>query len=211
MMVRCYINYGGILDFDSDFLRPVESDGLLTYLDKNVLWEQKYYTNFRTGEKLPQPRQTAWYADDPKMAYSYSGVTQAVQPWLPDLLLLRDKIEYITGCKYNSVLLNHYRNGRDSVGLHADDESELGSNANIASVSLGATRKFIITNYRKDFGWNVPENISIAEGNSFHYELNHGSLLVMSGTTQHYWKHEIPKVSLPVSPRINLTFRDFKV
>lgn len=203
MMERKLIAAGGILDFDREFLSKDGADTLYNVLTSEVKWEQKYYTDFKTGKKYPQPRLTAWYADDPKMAYSYSGVTQIVQPWLFPLLILKEKLEKVTGASYNSVLLNWYRDGSDSVGRHADDEKELGTNANIASVSLGATRKFRLTQTKK-----APNQTEPYPGYE-EYDLSHGSLLVMSGTTQHYWKHEVPKERGISEGRINLTFRKF--
>lgn len=194
MMEQKLITQGGILDYDSDFLPLTHADQLLFFLRNNVEWEQKHYTHFKTGQQYPQPRLTAWYADDTDMAYSYSGVTQKVQKWLPELLDLKKMIENVTGANYNSVLLNLYRTGADSVGMHADNEKELGTNANIASVSLGATRRF-------ELAYQTEKLV---------YNLTHGSLLVMSGTTQHHWKHGIPKADCR-EPRINLTFRKFKV
>ena len=222
-MERKYIDSGGILDYDPDFIPKEEADILFDYLFSEVKWEQKYYTHRKTGAKYPQPRLTAWYADDPKMAYSYSGVTQEVQPWLTRLLELKQEIEKTTGASYNSVLLNFYRTGSDSVGIHADDERELGINANIASVSLGATRTFLLSQYRQNPKWQPAPGIEVSrpEHSAFQYDLSHGSLLVMSGSTQHYWKHEVPKMALTtgqinmgvedVGPRINLTFRKFIV
>jgi len=205
MMQRNLIAEGGVLEFDPDFLSLEESEELFLFLQKNVAWEQKYYTDRKTGQQYPQPRLTAWFADNTDMAYSYSGVTQVVQPWIPVLLDLKNKIEKITEAKYNSVLLNYYRDGNDSVGYHSDNEKELGKNPNIASVSLGATRTFILQQYRslESNGSIIPYAAGYEE-----YELTSGSLLVMSGTTQHFWKHSIPKTSRP-GPRINLTYRYF--
>lgn len=174
---------------------------MFLFLQKNVAWEQKYYTDRRTKQQYPQPRLTAWFADNTDMAYSYSGVTQVVQPWSPVLLDLKNKIEKITEAKYNSVLLNYYRDGNDSVGFHADNEKELGKNPNIASVSLGATRNFVLIQDRS-------LDDRAVEGNMEEYPLTAGSLLVMSGTTQHFWKHSIPKAP-GAEPRINLTYRYF--
>jgi alkylated DNA repair dioxygenase AlkB len=196
---------GGILEFDKDFISVKESEELFTFLKDNVAWEHKHYIDRKTGQSYPQPRLTAWFADNTNMAYSYSGVTQIVQPWLPCLLDLKTKIENTTGAKYNSVLLNYYRNGMDSVGFHSDNEKELGNNPNIASVSLGETRTFMLQQYR-----TLESNGSFrpcTEGYE-EYELTSGSLLVMSGTTQHFWKHSIPKTSRS-EPRINLTYRYF--
>jgi alkylated DNA repair dioxygenase AlkB len=197
MMNRSLLHLGGILDFDTEFLSKEESDKLFSFLKENVSWEQKFYTDYRTKQKFPQPRLTAWYADDAEMAYSYSGVTQVVQSWLPELLELKKKIEKVSGAEYNSVLLNFYRDGSDSVGYHADDEKELGKNANIASISLGATRQFLLKP-------NVP-----VIGDPIEYELSHGSLLIMSGSVQEHWKHSIPKAAGVKDGRINLTFRKF--
>jgi len=207
-MERKYILYGGIIDFDPSFIPDEKASELFSLLKDNVSWELKYYTHRKTGAKYPQPRLTAWYADNPNMEYSYSGVTQKVQAWTPQLLEIKSKIEAVTGVSYNSVLLNYYRDENDSVGLHADDEKELGINANIASVSLGFPRVFFLINYR------APKDKSIcntSESSDYCYDfyLSNGSLLVMSGTTQHYWKHEIPKSLTPAGGRINLTFRKF--
>ncbi len=196
MMERKLLDKGGILDYDTAFLSKEEADKLLEFLKQNVSWEQKFY-NYG-GRQVAQPRLTAWYADEPSMKYSYSGVTQAVQPWLPELLELKKKIEEVAGWQYNSVLLNFYRDGKDSVGLHADNEKELGLNPNIASVSLGAARSFILVR-------NGAPEITLD------YKLTHGSLLIMSGTTQAHWKHQIPKEPELTEGRINLTFRTIYV
>lgn len=205
MMERKLIAEGGILDYDTSFLSPEDADRFFKHLKENVLWEQKEYINYHTKNKMKQPRLTAWFADDSDMAYTYSGVTQLFQEWTPELKFLREKVQHAAGQTYNSVLLNLYRNGGDSVGAHADDEKELGTNANIASVSLGASRKFVLKQYKtSDASKPVGEE---------EYNLTHGSLLIMSGTTQHFWKHSIPKVPFKeyekVGPRINLTFRTF--
>lgn len=189
MMERKLIDQGGILDYDSEFLTKYGADLLFNYLKDNVSWEQKFY-NYG-GKQVAQPRLTAWFADDPKLAYSYSGIIETVQNWLPDLLIIKKKIEEISKVDYNSCLLNFYRNGADSVGLHADDEKELGIDPNIASISLGTERTF-----------RLIKGDSVIE-----HELAHGSLLIMSGTTQKYWKHTIPKEYGLKAGRINLTFR----
>jgi alkylated DNA repair dioxygenase AlkB len=199
-MERKLIAEGGIIDYDVEFMSPEESATLFSYLQQNVAWEQLQYTNFKDGKKYPQPRLTAWFADDESMSYSYSGVTQVVQPWIPELTDLKSRIEHVTGVKYNSVLLNYYRDGKDSVGLHADNEKELGINPNIASISLGSTREFLLVQQRTTH----PEGLLDYQ----EYQLTAGSLLVMSGTTQKFWKHSIPKVA-KAGPRINLTYRYF--
>src|SRR6185436_2222630 len=161
MLNKQLIAEGGIVEFDPSFLALDEANALLFYLKNNVNWEQKYYYNYRNKSNYPQPRLTAWYADSPDMQYSYSGVTQKVQPWDNELLNLKNKIQLITKSDYNSVLLNFYRNGNDSVGLHADDEKELGNNANIASVSLGATRKFQLVQYKGSLPYGNYEYVCV--------------------------------------------------
>lgn len=200
MMERKLLDKGGILDYDPAFLPKEEADKLLEFLRQNVSWEQKFY-NYG-GRQVAQPRLTAWYADDPGMKYSYSGVTQLVQPWLPELLELKTKIQQASGAEYNSVLLNFYRDGSDSVGKHADDEKELGKDPTIASVSLGVSRLFRL----------FPKKGSDPNGSlDVEYQLSHGSLLVMSGTTQQHWYHEVPKDYSIKEGRINLTFRTIYV
>ena len=147
------------------------------------------------GKRHQQHRLTAWFAEGNK-TYTYSGLRCYPNPWNTVLLDIKEKIERLTFASYNSVLLNLYRNGNDSMGWHSDDEPELGKNPSIASVSLGATRTFQLKHrLRKE-----EPNISLA--------LNHGSLLFMTGSTQHFWKHQIPKTRKHVEPRINLTFRN---
>ncbi len=194
---------GGLIQYGKDFLSVEESNKLFNYLLSNVKWTQHYYKDFVTGEPRPTPRLTAWYADDLNMSYSYSGIKENVLPWIPELILIKNEIEKYTGHSYNSVLLNYYRNGNDSVGFHADDEKELGLNATIASLSLGDTRKFVLKQYKASKG-------NIINSKEVSFELTNGSILVMSGTTQHYWKHSIPKTKYS-QPRINLTFRSFNV
>src|SRR5579885_786121 len=109
-MERKELDKGGIIDYDPTFLPKEMADQLLTFLKANVPWEQKFYTF--GGRTVPQPRLTAWYADHPEMEYSYSGITQTVRPWTPELLDLKKKIEVVAGVEYNSVLLNYYRDGK---------------------------------------------------------------------------------------------------
>lgn len=193
-MQRLELIHGGFVDYEPSFLSPIEANQWYEFLRENVLWEQKQYS--WSGKKVFQPRLTAWYADDENMKYSYSGITQKVQPWMPELLELKQKIEAVSGAEYNSVLLNYYRDGNDSVAFHADDEKELGDNPNIASLSLGATRTFTLL---KNGAPDVYKD----------YDLTNGSLLIMGGTTQRHWKHSIPKQPEITEGRINLTFRKF--
>ncbi|MEM7087880.1 MAG: alpha-ketoglutarate-dependent dioxygenase AlkB [Bacteroidota bacterium] len=148
------------------------------------------------GKVYKQPRLTALYGDEGK-SYSYSNITMYPKPMTPLLKEIKTKIERVTQTVFNTVLLNLYRDGNDSNGWHSDDEKELGKNPVIASVSLGAKRNFKLK-HKGDKKLN------------FKIFLNHGSLLLMEGATQHHWLHELPKSKKITEPRINLTFRVIK-
>lgn len=145
------------------------------------------------GRELLQPRLTAWYGDA-GATYTYSGRTFRPLPWTAEL---RTILGRLVG-RYNSCLCNLYRDGRDSIGLHADDEPELGPLPQIASVSLGSARRFVLRHGRE-------------KGRKVELELGGGALLVMGGTTQLHWKHEVPKTTAGVGERLNLTFRQIEV
>ena len=176
----------------SGFLPPAEAAALLAQLTETVAWEQRHIRLF--GQWHPQPRLTAWYGE-PEARYAYSGLRWEPLPWLPALAQLREQVAFASGERYNSVLLNRYRDGRDSMGWHADDEPELGPAPVIASLSLGAARRFRV---RPRPG---------TAGAAFGLDLAPGSLLVMDGTTQQHWQHALPKTARPVGERLNLTFR----
>ncbi len=176
----------------SEFFPTAESDHLFSELLNNTQWGQGRIKLY--GKLYPEPRLTAWHGDE-GMIYSYSGLTLHPLPWTETLLEIKARVDVAAGAIFNSVLLNLYRDGRDSNGWHQDNEPELGQNPIIASVSFGATRRFQMRHkLRKD----LP---------GFEIDLDHGSLLVMSGPTQHFWQHQIPKTSKAVGQRINLTFR----
>ena len=147
------------------------------------------------GKLVQEPRLTAWYCDEGKI-YTYSGKTQMPNAWHPTLLEIKNKIETVSeiSAKYNSVLCNLYRNGNDSMGWHSDDEKELAQNPIIASVNLGETRRFL---FRHKHDKTLKHELL----------LTHGSLLIMSGTMQHFWQHAVPKEPKKTEARINLTFR----
>lgn len=134
----------------------------------------------------------AWYGD-PAARYRYSGVEHTPLAWTADLQTLRGDVESVCECAFNSVLANLYRDGQDSMGCHSDDEKELGPNPLIASLSFGDSR-LLRFKHRES-------------GRKLDIELNHGDLLVMAGTLQHHWRHELPKTRKIKRPRINLTFR----
>lgn len=187
---------GADVRFDPVFLPSSEADTLLRLLTDTAAWEQRHITLF--GQRHPQPRLTAWYGD-PGASYTYSGLRWEPQPWLPALTQLRIRLEEATSARYNSVLLNLYRDGRDSMGYHADDEPELGPAPTIASLSLGSTRRFRL---RPRPGLETP-----ADAAPLGLDLSSGSLLLMRGLTQAHWQHAVTKTTRSVGPRLNLTFR----
>ncbi len=176
---------------DREFFTPRESDSLLADLTANIAWEQKAIQFM--GKQVMQPRLIAWYGDEGK-SYRYSGLTVHPLAWTPILLNMKTQVEAAADVTFNSILLNQYRDGQDSVGWHSDDEPELGTNPVIASISLGASRNF-------QFKHKTNADLKLT------VELTHGSLLLMRGTTQHFWKHQIPKTKKELGSRINLTFR----
>src|SRR5690349_2405673 len=137
MLRRIPLLDNGWLLYDPAHLPPAEAHALFAHLRDTVPWEQ----SGRPGR--PFPRLTAWYAD-PGLAYSYSGVTHHAVPWTPELMSVKQRAEAVAGTAWNSLLLNLYRDGRDSIGFHADDEPELGTNPVIGSISLGAERRFVL-------------------------------------------------------------------
>ena len=173
------------------FLSKQEAVDYYNSFTKEIEWQQRDIVMF--GKQLKEPRLTAWYGDK-GTAYSYSGIELDPLEWTDSLLSIKLKVEEAAEQSFNSVLLNWYRDGNDSMGWHSDDEKELGRNPTIASLSLGATRDFQIR--RKD---NHKEKRQ--------FELTSGSLLIMSGEMQHYWQHQIPKRKRVDQGRMNLTFR----
>jgi alkylated DNA repair dioxygenase AlkB len=144
------------------------------------------------GKLINFPRLTAWYGDNEK-SYSFSGIKLNPNPWTEELLQIRNKIGVVANCQFNSVLLNRYRDGNDSISWHRDAETELGKNPVIASANFGETRKFQLRH--------------IHTKQKLEFQLKHGSLLIMLGELQHFWQHQVPKESKPLGERINLTYR----
>lgn len=179
--------------FYPNFFSKSESDSLLKNLRTNIIWKQESMNMY--GKKIDFPRLTAWYGNNDK-PYSFSGITLQPLPWTSEILTIKSKIEPIAKTEFNSVLLNLYRDGNDSISWHTDAEKELGINPIIASVNFGATRKFQLRHIK------TKEKLEI--------ELTHGSLLIMQGELQHFWQHQVPKTSKVVGERINLTFRVIK-
>lgn len=177
--------------FYRDFFTTEEADKYFNKLMENIEWQQDYIKFY--GKEMPIPRLTAWYGESDK-PYTYSGIPMKPHQWTKELYELKERIEVEANVAFTSVLLNLYRTGKDSVSWHSDDEKELGQNPIIGSISLGEERPFHFQ-HKKDK--KIKEKIL----------LTHGSFLLMAGETQHHWKHQIPKTSRDIQPRINLTFR----
>ena len=175
------------------FTASESADYFQSLLD-GVDWRQDRITLF--GRTVNSPRLTAWYGET-GVTYAYSGLSLVAGGWLPALLGIRERVRKAAGTNFNSVLLNLYRNEADSMGWHSDDEPSLGPNPVIGSVSFGATRTFQLQHKRRKTSRSV-------------IELTDGSFLLMSGATQHHWRHRVPKSIMPRGPRINLTFRTIK-
>ncbi len=174
-----------------NFLDCENANTYFELLKSSVPWRQDKIRVY--GKLYPQPRLTALYGNNNR-SYSYSGITMQPLPFSGTLLDIKTKISRLTPADFTSCLLNLYRDGKDSNGWHSDDEKELGKNPVIASVSLGQERYFHLKPKKlKDLKYKIL--------------LEHGSLLLMSGPTQHYWLHQIAKTTKPIGERINLTFR----
>lgn len=184
--------HSGNMHYYPSFFDIEVSDNSFQTLLREIDWRSDEITIF--GKTVLQPRLTAWYGD---VAYTYSGITMQPQPWTDTVTTIKNNVEKELGVNFNSVLLNLYRDGKDYMGWHRDNEKELGIEPVIASVSFGATRTFRVRNYA-----SKKENVDI--------ELQPGSLVVMSGDMQEYWEHMLPKRLKVSEPRINLTFRTIR-
>lgn len=169
-----------------------ESDQYLCELIATIPWQQD--TLWIAGKEIQVPRLQCWMGDRGSN-YSYSGIRLEPKSWSRPVLQIKKRVEQLCQRQFNSVLLNYYRNGLDSVSWHADDEKELGKHPVIASVSFGANRKFQFRPKLK------------TDKRRFQMDLRHGSLLLMSDTLQNNWLHQLPKLDGLIEPRINLTFR----
>ena len=179
------------LAHDRHWLTPAEADALFAQLRTQVAWEVHRLRLF--GREVDSPRLSCWIGD-PDAGYRYSGRYFAPRLWPPVLQPIRARLARELGVAFNSVLANLYRSGADAMGWHSDDERELGARPVIASLSLGAERRFLLRHRRE------PERkLAIA--------LGPGSLLVMSADTQRHYRHSLPRTRRAVGERINLTFR----
>lgn len=179
------------LAFDPHWLAPAQADALFESLVAGIAWETHRLKLF--GREIDAPRLSCWIGD-PGASYTYSRVRFEPRPWPAVLAPIRARLERELATRFNSVLANRYRSGRDAMGWHADDERELGPAPVIASLSLGAARRFVLRHRRE-------------RARTFALELGHGSLLLMRGPTQRHWQHALPRTARPVGERLNLTFR----
>jgi len=179
--------------FDPQFLGPAEAEAAFRTLRASLPWEIHRIRLF--GRTVDSPRLSAWIGD-PDAAYRYSGTRFEPHPWTAELRALRDRVAHAAGAAFDSVLANLYRSGADAMGWHSDDEPELGPQPVIASLSLGATRRFRLRHRdgRPTLDLDLPP----------------GSLLLMRGPTQHHYRHALPRTAKPVGERINLTFRQVR-
>jgi len=175
------------------FFNSIESEDYLHYLLKKIPWKQDKIKMY--GKVHPLPRLTSWFGD-PGKGYTYSGIQMSPNDWTSELLSIKSKIEEKSGNRFNSLLLNLYRDGNDNVSWHADDEKELGTEVLIASVSFGEKR---------DFQLKHKTDSSV---NKINIPLDHGSLVLMFPPTQENWLHQIPIRKRITTPRVNLTFRN---
>ena len=181
------------ISYKPNFLNYESANNLFNWFVDNISWQQEEITLY--GKKYLTPRLSSWIADS-GLDYGYSNMRMNAKPWSQELLDLKFLVESEANFLFNSVLINYYRDGQDSNGWHSDDESELGNNPVIASISLGGSRDFQLR-HKKDK--SIKTSIC----------LENGSLLIMKGTTQHNWQHCIPK-RVNSDARINLTFRLIK-
>jgi alkylated DNA repair dioxygenase AlkB len=170
----------------------VQAQRFLEHFLHEVPWRQDHI--HIAGKKIAVPRLQNWFGDS-EAHYSYSGIALSPLSWTQPLLEIKDRVQRLSQCQFNSVLANQYRDGHDSVSWHSDDEPELGAQPVIASVSFGASRCFELRHRERR---TQP---------SLRLVLDHGSVLVMRGTTQECWMHQVPKEKGVLAPRINLTFR----
>ena len=179
------------LRYFENFYSEEETKTIFEELYLQTSWQQDNITVF--GKTYAQPRLTALFSNN-SQTYSYSGIKMHPNMITPQLISIQQKISKVCNYDFNSVLLNLYRDGKDSNGWHSDNEKELGENPVIASVSFGASRFFHMKHKSiKELFLKIP--------------LTRGSLMIMEGTTQKYWLHKIAKTARPVESRINLTFR----
>jgi len=185
------LTHDGEIYYFPEFFTKEESDNFFNYLKNNIPWRQEPIKMF--GKEIMQPRLTALYGD-PTIAYSYSGIHMKPHAFTDPLLEIKIRLEKEAGVTFTHVLLNYYRDGKDSMGWHRDNEKSLGCLPIIGSVSFGESRTFQLRHYKHK---KVKKSLL----------LENGSFLLMKGETQQHWEHQVPKTQIKIGERINLTFR----
>lgn len=186
------LNTDGLVEYHSHFLTESESERYFNQLKTEIDWKQDHLIIF--GKQITTKRKVAWYGDQ-DYDYIYSNNKKTAKTWTASLSIIKNQIQVYTGEQFNACLLNYYHDGSEGMGWHCDNETTMKKHATIASISLGARRTFLLRHkYSKE---------------QHAIELENGSLLLMKGATQDYWKHQLPIRKRITSPRINLTFRHF--
>jgi len=189
-VTRVDLPRGAWVEHQPDWIDPAAADDLLAVLRRELVWEQRAVVLF--GRSILQPRLIAWAGE---IGYRYSGQTLEPRPFTEAVAALRTRVNDRTGVPFNHVLLNRYRTGDDSIGLHADDEPELGEDPVVATLSFGISRRLVLVPRRK------------SDGPRRAFDLGHGALFVMGGTCQRHFRHGIPREPAVRAERISLTFR----
>ncbi|MEB3753982.1 alpha-ketoglutarate-dependent dioxygenase AlkB [Acinetobacter sp. MD2(2019)] len=188
-----YLPFDGTVEYLPHFLTPTAANQFFEVLLQQVSWQRDEV--FVAGKYIQTSRKIAWYADQ-AFSYHYSGTTKYAKPWLPELFILKQKIEQATGEQFNTCLLNLYHTGAEGLGWHSDSEPEISPSSAIASLSLGVVRKFVFKHRQRAFKVQL--------------QLESGSLLLMKDQTQQYWQHSLPKMRNVEQARMNLTFRKMR-
>ena len=189
-MARIALAADSWLDFEPDWLSAGEAERALAAVRAEVTWAEREIVLY--GKRIMQPRLVGWAGE---VAYRYSGQTLEPRPFTNTVRALTDRVNEFAGARFNHVLLNRYRDGRDNMGMHADDEPELGPEPVVATLSLGATRRLTLLPRRP------------RDGERRALELPSGSLLVMRGACQRQFRHGIPREPRVTEERVSLTFR----
>lgn len=201
-MRRIELESGAWLTLRESWLGVAESAALFECLRQELAWERRHIVLF--GKPILQPRAIAWAGELP---YRYSGQTLEPRPWPSRVRELLERVEQVTRAGFNHVLLNRYRDGSDSMGYHADAEPELGPDPLVATLSLGAARRFLVRRHVRQRG-TAGADVRTPREAPLSLRLEQGSLLVMGGTCQRYYRHAIPREKIePAGERISLTFR----
>ena len=185
-----HLPYDGTVQYYGKVIQEMVADDYFEKLMQNIAWENDQAIIL--GRQITTKRKVAWYGDQ-AYEYTYSNVNRYALPWAVELLELRQRVQQLTGERFNSCLLNLYHTGEEGLAWHSDDETDLKKNGAIASLSFGAERKFAFKHKQSK------EKVELY--------LEHGSLLVMKDTTQSHWLHRLPPTKKVTTARINLTFR----